>query len=237
MLQEINLLADSAMSPSGNTTGATNHSINPLDIFENVMDFNIFNGNTSIPNSDLPVMDLDYLKNEDLLNPFDYNSSSSTVSPTSSMSELDSIASTTGFVSPTMSSADLALPIINAKDIDLDELLASRSTSKKVTKERSSSRASSSTSSISTVVSAKEKQQALKKLNLTPYQPKQRKQALPEIVASEISDPVEAKRAKNTEAARRSRARKMQRMNELEDRVSQLLKENELLKQRLAQYE
>ncbi|OBA28350.1 Gcn4 basic Domain, leucine zipper complexed with AtfCREB site Dna, partial [Hanseniaspora valbyensis NRRL Y-1626] len=55
------------------------------------------------------------------------------------------------------------------------------------------------------------------------------------IVSSEISDPVEAKRAKNTEAARRSRARKMQRMNELEDRVSQLLKENELLKQRLAQ--
>ncbi|XBW38539.1 hypothetical protein QEN19_004127 [Hanseniaspora menglaensis] len=232
MLQEINLQA--ARSPLEMVAATNNHSIDPLDIFENVMDFNVLN-DSSVPFSEIPEMDLEDMKEDILFNPFDYNTST-TVSPSSSMSELDSLASTTGFISPTMTAADLAFPIIKSEDIDLDEILRSKNFENKISKERFSSRASS-LSSISTVVATKEKKQVLKQLNLTPYQPKQRKQALPDINSSTIEDPVEAKRAKNTEAARRSRARKMQRMGELEDQVSKLLRENELLKQKLAQYE
>lgn len=234
MLQEMNLLADPANPARGNLPGSLNHSIDPLDIFENVMDFNMF---TDAPmlSSDLPDIEVDSLKGDILFNPFEYNSSS-TVSPTSSMSDFESMSSASGFISPTSTAADLDSSAFSGRDIDLEKVLSLKPMDKKVTKERCSSRASS-INSTSTVGSSKEKKQALKKLNLTPYQPKQRKQALPDIHPSTISDPVEAKRAKNTEAARRSRARKMQRMGELEDRVSQLLQENEMLKQKLSQYE
>ncbi|CCK72710.1 amino acid starvation-responsive transcription factor GCN4 KNAG_0L00890 [Huiozyma naganishii CBS 8797] len=47
-------------------------------------------------------------------------------------------------------------------------------------------------------------------------------------------DPVSLKRARNTEAARRSRARKLQRMNELEDKVEDLLKRNGSLENEVA---
>jgi general control protein GCN4 len=43
------------------------------------------------------------------------------------------------------------------------------------------------------------------------------------------SDPTAAKRARNTEAARRSRARKMERMNVLEDKVEELTQKNTAL--------
>ncbi|KAL6936544.1 uncharacterized protein HGUI_02764 [Hanseniaspora guilliermondii] len=131
----------------------------------------------------------------------------------------------------------------NSSKIDLEEMsrlfVMPEVKAKKVSKPRCSSRASTSSSSSSSSIKTlnEDKTGMLKKLNLTPYQVKPRKQALSEIDSSKIVDPIEAKRAKNTESARRSRARKMQRMQELELKVSQLLEENEILKQKLAKYE
>lgn len=62
------------------------------------------------------------------------------------------------------------------------------------------------------------------------YNRKQRSQPLSPIVI-ETDDPIAQKRARNTEAARRSRARKMERMNQLEDKVDALKHENSLLQE------
>ncbi|KAJ3056572.1 hypothetical protein HK097_005969 [Rhizophlyctis rosea] len=51
----------------------------------------------------------------------------------------------------------------------------------------------------------------------------------PEVIMQEVA----AKRAKNTEAARRSRMRKVMRMESLEDRIRELEEENEALRMRL----
>lgn len=53
-------------------------------------------------------------------------------------------------------------------------------------------------------------------------------------VITETGDPVSLKRARNTEAARRSRARKMERMSQLEDRVESLLSDKSLLESEVA---
>ncbi|ODV75014.1 amino acid starvation-responsive transcription factor GCN4 CYBJADRAFT_114644, partial [Cyberlindnera jadinii NRRL Y-1542] len=50
-------------------------------------------------------------------------------------------------------------------------------------------------------------------------------------IVVDSSDPIAAKRARNTEAARRSRARKMERMSQLEDKVEELQEKNEALEQ------
>lgn len=62
-------------------------------------------------------------------------------------------------------------------------------------------------------------------LGVVAYNRKQRSIPLSPIVP-ESSDPAALKRARNTEAARRSRARKLQRMKQLEDKVEQLLSKN-----------
>lgn len=62
-------------------------------------------------------------------------------------------------------------------------------------------------------------------LGVTSYNRKVRAAPLSPVVA-DSDDPVALKRARNTEAARRSRARKTQRMNELELKVEQLLARN-----------
>lgn len=67
------------------------------------------------------------------------------------------------------------------------------------------------------------------KLGCTPYTRKQRNNPLPPVVVKG-EDLASVKRARNTEAARRSRARKMERMSQLEDKCEGLLKENEDLK-------
>ncbi|KAH3666977.1 hypothetical protein OGAPHI_003427 [Ogataea philodendri] len=86
---------------------------------------------------------------------------------------------------------------------------------------------SSSCTSISSVTSKKDR------LGCTPYTRKKR--ALPlEPVVPESGDSVAVKRARNTEAARRSRARKMERMSQLEDKCESLLQENESLKAEVA---
>jgi len=69
-------------------------------------------------------------------------------------------------------------------------------------------------------------------LGIIPYNRKQRSQPLSPIII-ENSDPISAKRARNTEAARRSRARKMERMNQLEDKVEILVKKNYELEEEL----
>lgn len=61
-------------------------------------------------------------------------------------------------------------------------------------------------------------------LGCVTYSKKQRSQPLPPV-ATESTDPILLKRAKNTEAARRSRARKMERMSQLEDKVEKLMGE------------
>jgi general control protein GCN4 len=70
------------------------------------------------------------------------------------------------------------------------------------------------------------------KLGCTPYTRKQRSNPLPPIVPKS-GDIASMKRARNTEAARRSRARKMERMSQLEDKCENLIKENESLKAQL----
>lgn len=62
-------------------------------------------------------------------------------------------------------------------------------------------------------------------LGCVSYSKKQRSQPLQPIPAAESDDPVLMKRARNTEAARRSRARKMERMSQLEDKVEVLISE------------
>ncbi|ONH77230.1 General control protein GCN4 [Pichia kudriavzevii] len=70
------------------------------------------------------------------------------------------------------------------------------------------------------------------KLGCTPYTRKQRSSPLPPVVPKG-EDSASLKRARNTEAARRSRARKMERMSQLENKCEGLIKENESLKAQL----
>ncbi|KAI5966998.1 GCN4 [Candida pseudojiufengensis] len=67
-------------------------------------------------------------------------------------------------------------------------------------------------------------------LGCVTYSKKQRSQSLQPIAFDEIEDSAALKRAKNTEAARRSRARKMERMTQLENKVESLLDENTRLR-------
>lgn len=71
-------------------------------------------------------------------------------------------------------------------------------------------------------------------LGCVTYSKKQRSQTLEPISFEGIEDSAALKRAKNTEAARRSRARKMERMTQLEDRVEELLGENSKLSDEVA---
>lgn len=64
---------------------------------------------------------------------------------------------------------------------------------------------------------------------IVAYSRKPRSQPLKPVLIPESGDDSAAKRAKNTEAARRSRARKMERMGQLECRVRELTQTNELL--------
>ncbi|CAK7897638.1 general control transcription factor Gcn4p [[Candida] anglica] len=69
-----------------------------------------------------------------------------------------------------------------------------------------------------------EKTDKVDHLGCVTYSKKQRTQPLNPVKA-DVSDPVLLKRARNTEAARRSRARKMERMGQLEVRVEGLLRD------------
>lgn len=64
-------------------------------------------------------------------------------------------------------------------------------------------------------------------LGITAYSRKPRSAPLQPIVIDESCDTVQAKRARNTAAARRSRARKLERMTQLEIKVEELLKINQ----------
>lgn len=66
-------------------------------------------------------------------------------------------------------------------------------------------------------------------LGVVSYNRKQRSIPLSPIQIDESLDPISQKRARNTEAARRSRARKMERMNQLEDKVEILVSKNSAL--------
>lgn len=70
-------------------------------------------------------------------------------------------------------------------------------------------------------------------LGCVSYSKKQRSQPLKPIEATS-KDPVAVKRARNTEAARRSRARKMERMNQLEEKVEELLESKKALADEVA---
>lgn len=66
-------------------------------------------------------------------------------------------------------------------------------------------------------------------LGITAYSRKPRSAPLVPIVIDESVDTVQAKRARNTAAARRSRARKLERMTQLEEKVEELLALNNSL--------
>lgn len=68
------------------------------------------------------------------------------------------------------------------------------------------------------------KKRKMDHLGCVPLAKKQRSQPLKPI-AVDNGDPVAMKRARNTEAARRSRARKMERMSQLEEKVDELIQE------------
>ncbi|KAG0671650.1 hypothetical protein C6P45_000142 [Maudiozyma exigua] len=70
-------------------------------------------------------------------------------------------------------------------------------------------------------------------LGVVAYNRKTRTAPLTPVITTS-DDPVAMKRARNTEAARRSRARKLQRMNQLEDRVEALLSRNNELENEVA---
>ncbi|SCV05969.1 LANO_0H19174g1_1 [Lachancea nothofagi CBS 11611] len=74
---------------------------------------------------------------------------------------------------------------------------------------------------------------SLDRMGFVPYNRKSRAAPLTPIIP-ESDDPVAMKRAKNTEAARRSRARKFQRMTQLEVKVEELLKKNTELEREVA---
>lgn len=63
-------------------------------------------------------------------------------------------------------------------------------------------------------------------MGFTVYSRKPRSTPLSPVVVPDGQDSVAVKRARNTEAARRSRARKMERMSQLEQKVSELLTRN-----------
>lgn len=69
-------------------------------------------------------------------------------------------------------------------------------------------------------------------LGVVAYNRKNRSAPLSPVVV-ESDDPAALKRARNTEAARRSRARKMQRMTQLESKVEQLIARNSELEQEI----
>lgn len=69
---------------------------------------------------------------------------------------------------------------------------------------------------------------------ITVYNRKPRSQPLQPVMVDDSGDCVAVKRARNTEAARRSRARKMERMVQLEGKVDQLVSENTKLRQEIA---
>lgn len=79
----------------------------------------------------------------------------------------------------------------------------------------------------------KDDESRLDHLGVVAYNRKQRSIPLSPIVP-ESSDPAALKRARNTEAARRSRARKLQRMKQLEDKVEELLSKNYQLENEVA---
>lgn len=60
-------------------------------------------------------------------------------------------------------------------------------------------------------------------LGITVYNRKPRSQPLAPVVVDHSADVVTVKRARNTEAARRSRARKLERMTQLEQKVEELI--------------
>ncbi|CUM57260.1 uncharacterized protein AC631_04468 [Debaryomyces fabryi] len=70
----------------------------------------------------------------------------------------------------------------------------------------------------------KNKKAKVDHLGCVSYSKKQRSQLLAPV-ATEAADPMTMKRARNTEAARRSRARKLERMNQLEGKVEELINE------------
>ena len=70
----------------------------------------------------------------------------------------------------------------------------------------------------------KNKKAKVDHLGCISYSKKQRSELLVPVV-TETGDPMSMKRARNTEAARRSRARKLERMNQLEVKVEELIGE------------
>ncbi|AMD20732.1 HDL012Cp [Eremothecium sinecaudum] len=77
------------------------------------------------------------------------------------------------------------------------------------------------------------KSEKFDRLGVITYNRKQRAAPLTPVVPKS-DDPVSLKRARNTEAARRSRARKLERMHQLEVRVEELLQQNTQLEDEVA---
>ncbi|SCW03457.1 LAFE_0G10858g1_1 [Lachancea fermentati] len=80
---------------------------------------------------------------------------------------------------------------------------------------------------------AVQKPEKVDRLGVIAYNRKSRASPLTPVIP-ESDDPVALKRARNTEAARRSRARKLQRMNQLEEKVEDLLQRNSELENEVA---
>ncbi len=128
----------------------------------------------------------------------------------------------------------------NRQKIRLISPSSSSSSSSSSSRSRSNSRSESPLSTNSSVSSLAESASILLSevkrdhLGCIPYNRKHRSTPLTEIVIPEGADNAAQKRARNTEAARRSRARKMERMNQLEEKVEELISRNKELEDEVA---
>lgn len=100
-----------------------------------------------------------------------------------------------------------------------DAKLLKSTTNGRVSKKKSVSSSSSSSASSTPKIDH---------LGVITYNKKNRSIPLTPVIP-ESDDPAALKRARNTEAARRSRARKLKRMTQLEDKVEELLNKNKSL--------
>ncbi|KAL6950927.1 hypothetical protein ACO0QE_000209 [Hanseniaspora vineae] len=134
---------------------------------------------------------------------------------------LDNDTVSFGFLPTPVLEEDEKLPVTKTKSKTETAKVANTSSKPKAKVNKVTKTKRSTSPSTSTSTSPK-----LDQLGIVSYTTKKRSMPLTEIKIDELQDPVELKRAKNTEAARRSRARKFQRMQQLEDKVAELLEIN-----------
>lgn len=215
--------------------GSTN-GFNPVEVHENVID-SVFDPADTL-SKDIPMFG--QAENPDTWGPLfeEPKNGHSEVKIESSeadkeiMNLLNAPLSTTSAKEARSNSAPIApVDSVVPKSISFKKGRSKSINSKSVVSKRGRSKSSSSSAIKTAVVGGKKVK--LDKFGCVAYTRKQRSIPLPPVVP-QGSDVASIKRARNTEAARRSRARKMKRMTQLEGKCEALTKENESLRSMVA---